>query len=125
MKNTPNISAAEWEVMKICWLKSAPCTANEIVKALEQSTNWKPNTIKTLIGRLVKKGALGFKEEGRVYIYNPLVTEQDCIQAESKSFLTRVFGGALKPMLVTFLQEEKLSQEDIEELKQLLEERKE
>jgi len=73
----------------------------------------------------VKKGALGFKEEGRVYIYNPLVTEQDCIQAESKSFLTRVFGGALKPMLVTFLQEEKLSQEDIEELKQLLEERKE
>ena len=125
MKNTPNISAAEWEVMKICWLKSVPCTANEIVKALEQSTDWKPNTIKTLIGRLVKKGALGFKEEGRVYIYNPLVTEQDCIQAESKSFLTRVFGGALKPMLVTFLQEEKLSQEDIEELKQLLEERKE
>jgi len=125
LKNTPNISAAEWEVMKICWLKSAPCTANEIVKALEQSTNWKPNTIKTLIGRLVKKGALGFKEEGRVYIYNPLVTEQDCIQAESNSFLTRVFGGALKPMLVTFLQEKKLSQEDIEELKQLLEERKE
>ncbi|MHB8126958.1 MAG: BlaI/MecI/CopY family transcriptional regulator [Desulfitobacteriaceae bacterium] len=124
MKNTPNISAAEWEVMKICWLKSAPCTANEIVKALEQSTDWKPNTIKTLIGRLVKKGALGFKEEGRVYIYSSLVTEQDCIQAESKSFLTRVFGGALKPMLVTFLQEEKLSQEDIEELKQLLEERK-
>ncbi|MCB8815437.1 BlaI/MecI/CopY family transcriptional regulator [Desulfosporosinus shakirovi] len=124
MKNTPNISAAEWEVMKICWLKSAPCTANEIVKALEQSTDWKPNTIKTLIGRLVKKGALGFKEEGRVYMYNQLVTEQDCIQAESKSFLTRVFGGALKPMLVTFLQEEKLSQEDIEELKQLLEERK-
>jgi len=123
LKNTPNISAAEWEVMKICWLKSAPCTANEIVKALEQSTNWKPNTIKTLIGRLVKKGALGFKEVGRVYIYNPLVTEQDCIQAESKSFLTRVFGGALKPMLVTFIQEEKLSQEDIEELKQLLEER--
>lgn len=125
MENTPNISAAEWEVMKICWLKSTPCTANEIVKALEQSTDWKPNTIKTLIGRLVKKGALGFKEEGRVYIYNPLVTEQDCIQAESKFFLTRVFGGALKPMLVTFLQEEKLSQEDIEELKQLLEERKE
>lgn len=111
--------------MKICWLKSAPCTANEIVKALERSTDWKPNTIKTLIGRLVKKGALAFKEEGRSYIYNPLVAEEECIKAESKSFLTRVFGGALKPMLVTFLQEEKLSQDDIEELKQLLEERKE
>ncbi len=122
MLETPNISDAEWEVMKICWLKSAPCTANEIVKALDQSTDWKPNTIKTLIGRLVKKGALGFKEEGRFYLYYPLVTEEECIRAESKSFLTRVFGGALKPMLVTFLQEEKLTQEEIEELKKLLEE---
>ena len=125
MLETPNISDAEWEVMKICWLKSTPCTANEIVKALEQSANWKPNTIKTLIGRLVKKGALGYKEEGRVYLYNPLVTEEECVKVESKSFLTRVFGGALKPMLVTFLKEEKLSQEEIEELKRLLEERKE
>lgn len=124
MLQTPNISDAEWEVIKICWLKSTPCTANEIVKALEQSTNWKPNTIKTLIGRLVRKRALGFKEEGRIYLYYPLVAEQECIKAESKSFLTRVFGGALKPMLVTFLQDEKLSQDDIEELKQLLEERK-
>ena len=121
---TPKISDAEWEVMQICWLKATPCTANEIVKALEQSTDWKPNTIKTLIGRLVKKGALGYKEEGRLYLYYPLVAEDECIKAESKSFLNRVFGGALKPMLVTFLQEEKLSKDDIEELKQLLEARK-
>ena len=121
---TPKISDAEWEVMQICWLKATPCTANEIVKALEQSTDWKPNTIKTLIGRLVKKGALGYKEEGRLYLYYPLVAEDECIKAESKSFLNRVFGGALKPMLVTFLQEEKLSQDDIEELKQILEARK-
>ena len=124
MLETPNISDAEWEVMKICWFKSAPCTANEIVKALEQSADWKPNTIKTLIGRLVKKGFLGFQEKGRAYLYHPLVAEEDCIKAESKSFLTRVFGGAIKPMLVTFLQEEKLSQTEIEELKQLLEARK-
>ncbi len=123
MLETPNISDAEWQVMKICWLKSA-CTANEIVKDLEQTTDWKPNTVKTLIGRLVKKGALGYKEEGRLYTYYPLVAEEECIRAESKSFLTRVFGGALKPMLVTFLQEEKLSPDDIEELKQLLEARK-
>jgi len=123
MLETPNISDAEWEVMKTCWLKSA-CTANEIVKALEQTTDWKPNTVKTLIGRLVKKGALGYKEEGRLYIYYPSVAEEECIKAESKSFLTRVFGGAIKPMLVTFLQEEKLSQDEIEELKQLLEARK-
>ena len=123
MLETPNISDAEWEVMKICWLKSA-CTANEIVRALEHNTHWKPNTVKTLIGRLVKKGALGYKEEGKLYIYYPLVAEEKCIKAESKSFLTRVFGGAIKPMLVTFLQEEKLSQDEIKELKLLLDARK-
>lgn len=125
MKETSNISDAEWEVMRICWREPAPCTANEIVEALKLTTDWKPNTIKTLIGRLVKKGILGFKEEGRIYLYYPLVAEQKCIKEESESFLTRVFGGAVKPMLVTFLQEEKLTRDDIEELKQLLEERKE
>ena len=124
MLETPNISDSEWEVMKICWLKAAPCTANEIVKALEQSTDWKPNTIKTLIGRLMKKGVLGYKVDGKNYVYHTLITEEECVKAESKSFLARVFGGAIKPMLVTFLQEEKLSQDEIEELKQLLEARK-
>lgn len=125
MFTTPKISDAEWEVMKICWQKSSPCTASDIVEALKQSQAWKPNTIKTLIGRLVKKGALGYKEEGRVYSYYSLVTEKECIRAESKSFLSRVFDGALKPMLVAFLEEEKLSPSDIEELKQILEESKE
>ncbi|HBV85383.1 MAG TPA: hypothetical protein DEF42_01665 [Desulfosporosinus sp.] len=60
-----------------------------MVKALEQSTDWEPNTIKTLIGRLVKKGALGFQEEGRAFHYDALVTEEECIKAESKFFLTR------------------------------------
>lgn len=125
MLEKPNISDAEWEVMKSCWSLNAPFTANEIVKVLGEHTEWKPNTIKTLIGRLVKKGVLGYKEDGRNYLYYPLIAEEECVKAESKSFLTRVFGGALKPMLVTFLQEEKLSREEIEELKRILDERKE
>jgi len=124
MADLPKISDAEWEVIKIFWSRATPCTANEVVEALADHLAWKPNTVKTLITRLVNKHALGFKEERRVYHYYPLVTEEECIKAESKTFMKRVFGGALKPMLVTFLQEEKLSQDEIEELKQLLEERK-
>ena len=120
-----NISDAEWEVMRICWSMNVPFTANEIVETLKEYNDWKPNTIKTLIGRLVKKGVLGYKEDGRNYLYYPLMAEKECIKAESESFLNRVFGGALKPMLVTFLQEEKLSHEEIEELKRILDERKE
>ena len=124
MSKIPKISEAEWEVMKIVWSKAVPCTANEIVDALGNFSDWKPNTIKTLITRLVKKGALGFREERRIYWYYPLITENKCIRSETKSFVKRVFGGAIKPMLVTFLQEENLSQEEIEELKRILEERK-
>ncbi|ODA39934.1 BlaI/MecI/CopY family transcriptional regulator [Desulfosporosinus sp. BG] len=124
MSEIPKISEAEWEVMRIFWSKAVPCTANEIVDALGSFSDWKPNTVKTLITRLVKKGALGFREERRIYWYYPLITENKCIRSETKSFVKRVFGGAIKPMLVTFLQEEKLSQEEIEELKRILEERK-
>ncbi|KUO75474.1 MAG: transcriptional regulator [Desulfosporosinus sp. BRH_c37] len=124
MSEIPKISESEWEVMKIFWSKAVPCTANEIVDALGSFSDWKPNTVKTLITRLVKKGALGFREERRIYWYYPLLTENKCIRSETKSFVKRVFGGAIKPMLVTFLQEEKLSQEEIEELKRILEERK-
>ena len=123
MSKTPKISDAEWEVMKIFWMRSVPCTANDIVEALAYNTEWKPNTIKTLIARLVKKNALGYKEEGRNYLYYPLVPEEECIKAENRSFLLKVYDGALKPMLVNFLQEEQLSPEEIEELKCILEER--
>jgi len=125
MQIIPNITDAEWEVMKVFWLRSSFSTANEIVDELSKITSWKPNTIKTLISRLVKKKALGYKEDGKTHLYFPLVQEEECIKAESESFLKRVYGGALKPLLVNFLNEEKLTQEEIEELKRLLEERTE
>lgn len=125
MPKIPRISEAEWEVMKVFWSKQEPSPANQIVAALAGKTDWKPKTVKTLINRLVNKGALGYEENGRTYHYYPLITEADCVKAESRSFLQRVYGGALKPMLVNFLQEEELSSEEIEELKRILEERKE
>jgi BlaI family transcriptional regulator, penicillinase repressor len=124
MLDLPRISEAEWEVMKVIWSKTEPCTAHDVVIALSDQMDWKPNTIKTLIARLVKKLVLAYHEEGKNYLYYPLVTEEECIRAESRSFLKRVYDGALKPMLVNFLQEEQLSSEEIEELKRILEERK-
>ncbi|WML34640.1 BlaI/MecI/CopY family transcriptional regulator [Clostridium sp. OS1-26] len=123
MKQIPKISEAEWEVLKIVWV-SSPCTSNQIIKALEESTNWSPKTIKTLINRLVNKNVLGFKEDGRRYLYYSLVEENECIKAENQSFLSKVYNGALKSMLVNFIKESDLSKEDIEDLKRILDERK-
>ena len=119
MGNAPRISEAEWRVMKVFWAKS-PQTANEAVTALEATTDWSPKTVKTLINRLVKKGALQFTKDGRTYQYSPAVEEAACVRSESRSFLQRVYGGALKPMLATFIEHEDLTPEDIAELKRLL-----
>lgn len=120
MKQAPRISEAEWEVMKVVW-GAHPIPAIEIVRELEQHFSWSPKTIRTLISRLVQKEALGYHEKGKAYEYFPLVSEEECMKSERQSFLKKIYGGALKPMLVHFLQEEKLSPGDIEELKRLLE----
>lgn len=123
MKQIPKISEAEWEVMKVVWSNS-PCTSNQIIDALAQSTDWSPKTIKTLISRLVNKNVLGYKEDGRRYLYYSLIQEDECIKAENQSFLSKVYNGALKSLLVSFIKESDLSKEDIEDLKRILDERK-
>ena len=119
MKMPPRISEAEWEVMKICWLQPTS-TAQEIVDTLAARDDWHPKTVKTLLNRLVKKGALGFQKDGWAYLYHPLVAEKDCVAAASDSFLDRVFGGSFQPLLAHFLKSRKMSPAEIDELKQLI-----
>jgi BlaI family penicillinase repressor len=123
MKQVPGISDAEWEVMKFVWAK-APVTTNDVVDALTRITDWKPKTVMTLLNRLVKKGALDYTKKGRVYEYTPLVAQAECARAENRSFLRRVYGGQLKPMLASFLKEGRLSQDDINDLRRILDERR-
>ena len=120
MAAVPQISGTEWQVMKVLWAKS-PLTANEVILELAGFTSWKPNTVKTLLGRLVRKKALAFDKDGRTYAYYPLVAEAECVKAESRSFLDKVFAGSLSGMVARFLEEETLTSEELAELKELLE----
>jgi BlaI family penicillinase repressor len=121
MKAASKISETEWEVMKVIWART-PCSAGEVIECLNrQDPSWHPRTVKTLLSRLVKKGVLGFQKEGRAYLYRPLVTEEQCVDVASRSFLERVFGGSLKPMLAHFVERRKLSRAEINELKKILE----
>lgn len=120
MKKIPKISESEWVVMKVIWFEN-PITANRIVDALSDSTKWSPKTIKTLLNRLVKKGVVGFERKGREYDFFPIVEEDVLVKEESRSFLKRVYGGAVKPMIAMLVESEDLSDEDIEDLKRILE----
>jgi len=107
--------------MKVFWAKS-PRTANEVVDALDDS-GWNPKTIRTLINRLQKKNALDFEKDGREHLYFPLVKEHECARQEAQSLLNRAGSAALKPMLAAFIEEQTLSEKEIAELRQILDQK--
>jgi BlaI family penicillinase repressor len=115
----PTISDAELVVMKVVWA-CGPVTANQVVGALENQTPWKPKTVQTLLRRLVHKGALAFDRRGREYLFKPLIDAGEFVHAASQSFLRRVFDGEVAPFLACFLEREKLTPDEIEELRRIL-----
>lgn len=124
MTALPQISEAEYEVMKIVW-KHAPISTNEITEQLLKTTNWSPKTIQTLIKRLVNKGALSYEKQSRVFVYTPLVEENEYIGQESSSFLKRFYNGDITAMLSAYIENGRLSEAELDSLRSLLSERSE
>lgn len=121
MDERPRISEAEWAVMEVVW-EQEPVAAQDVAARLGPGRDWSPRTVKTLLARLVKKGVLGFEEEGRRYRYHALLSRAACVREEGRSFARRVFGGRTSPLLAHFVREGELSAEEIAELRRLLDE---
>nr|WP_296267747.1 BlaI/MecI/CopY family transcriptional regulator [uncultured Merdimonas sp.] len=119
MSALPQISEAEFEVMKVVW-KYAPINTNEITERLLRTTSWSAKTIQTLIKRLVTKGALTYEKQGRVFVYTPLVKENEYINQQSNSFLNRFYGGDLGAMLSAYLENNQLSETELHHLRSIL-----
>lgn len=115
------ISDAEATVMQVLW-DNHPLSAEEVVRALAHQQQWQEATIKTLLNRLLKKGAISATKEGRRYLYTPLLAREQWILAESQGFLDRMFNGQLAPLVAHFSQGSQLSKKDIAALKQLIKE---
>lgn len=115
----PQISEAEFEVMKIVW-RSAPINTNEITERLLKTTTWSAKTIQTLIKRLVTKGALTYEKQGRIFVYTPLVEENEYINQQSNSFLYRFYDGDISAMLSTYLENNQLSETELQHLRSIL-----
>ena len=119
MHALPHISEAEFEVMKIVW-KFAPINTNEITEQLLRTTSWSAKTIQTLIKRLVTKGALTYEKQGRVFVYTPLVEENEYVSQQSNSFLNRFYDGDFSAMLSAYLENNQLSETELNHLRSLL-----
>src|SRR5215212_600649 len=112
MKRIPKISDTEWEVMRIVWAQHPIAAADIIARLTAADPSWHPKTARTLLARLVEKRVLDYEPRGRAYVYEPRVTEAQCVAAASGSFLQRVFGGSLKPMLAHFIEQRPLTREE-------------
>lgn len=118
----PKISPAEWEVLNVVW-NLPPATAADVYKALAGETGWHPKTVNTFLARLVEKGILSVRRDGKANIYAAKLTRDQCVGQESESFLRRVFRGATGPMLAHLCERADLSDEEIAGLQRLLEKR--
>ena len=113
------ISGAESIVMEVLWRQS-PRTAEDVAVALADEQSWGEATVKTLLNRLLKKGAVAADRDGRRYLYRPLLDRADYVHAESRGLLDRLFDGRLAPLVSHLSQRETLSADDIAELKRLI-----
>ncbi|MDX1549485.1 MAG: BlaI/MecI/CopY family transcriptional regulator [Lysobacter spongiicola] len=115
------ISEAESAVMQVLWNRS-PMSAEEVVAALEGEREWQAATIKTLLGRLLNKGAIQAERQGRRYLYSPILERGQWMLGESEGLLQRLFDGRVAPLVAHFSSHRKLSRADVVELRKLIEE---
>lgn len=115
------ISEAESAVMETLWQRD-PLAAEDVVAALAATRDWQEPTIKTLLNRLLKKGAVRAERDGRRYLYSPLLQREDWLAGESQGLLERLFDGRVAPLVAHFSRQRKLTRKDIAELRKLLEE---
>lgn len=114
-----DISKAEFDVLNALW-DIAPATAQEVIEQLNQHSDWHEKTVKTLLGRLVKKGAVGFEKADRRYIYSPCIARDNYTIKESTRLVERLFSGRIGALVAGFVKHEKLSQKDIDDLKKVI-----
>ncbi len=113
------ISDAEWIAMNLIWT-SSPIEAAEVIDRTAAANGWSSATVKTMLHRLVRKGALATEQNGKKYLYSPAVRRDACVRQASRSFLERVFGGDATPALIHFVKAAKLTEKDKDEIRAML-----
>ena len=119
-----NISDSEMEIMAVLWNAKEPITSVEIGEAVEKH-GWKKTTIATFLTRLVEKGALSADKQGKLYYYTPLISEKEYRKSQTKNLIKSLYNGSVRDFAVSFFEEQKLSDKDIQELKAIFEDKEE
>ena len=117
------ISEAELDLMEALWTAEQPLTATDIADRLVRR-GWSLATVKTMLSRLVAKGAITHREDGRRFLYSPALERETYVGRESRRLVDRLFGGRLSPLIAQLAEEEALDADDIAAIEALLKELK-
>lgn len=123
MKTIKRLPDAEFEVMRIVWQNDPPISTNQIIACLDSERTWKPQTVLTLLVRLIEKGFLDSGKAGRERTYSPIVSREEYLQAETGSFFDKLHGSSLYSLVNTLYDGRKLSDKEIADLRSWLDER--
>lgn len=121
-KQAIDISDAESQVMEVLWQTTGKVPAEEVAAALASQQQWQEATVKTLLNRLLKKGAVSAEKDGRRYLYTAVLKREHWVSSQSSGMLDRLFGGRVAPLVAHFGKHRRLSKADIADLKRLIEE---
>jgi BlaI family penicillinase repressor len=119
MNHLPQISEAEYEVMKVLW-KHAPINTNEVTDMLTKTIGWNPKTVHTLLKRLAQKGAITYQKEGRVFVYTPVVKEDEYLMKANDHFLNQFYNGKISSMVTNYMNSDHMEPDELNELRRLL-----
>lgn len=119
-EKAPDTSNAEWEIINVLWTQS-PLSANHIIEQVQQSKAWNEKTIRTFITRLYKKGLLSREKQDGVYQYTPTVEEDYMKYEKTKTLVNQLYGGDVKSLVLNFVEQKELNEQDLQELHDLLE----
>ena len=117
------ITDAEFEVLDALW-EAAPAAASDIFSRLKRRKDWSAQTVKTLLARLVEKGAVDSAPDGRRYLYRPILSKDDYARDAATSIIDRLFGGRAAPLVANLADNGKLTRKDIADLDAILKELK-
>jgi predicted transcriptional regulator len=116
------LSDAEHVVMEVLWSSATPLTANEVAAQVPAERAWSFATVKTLLSRLLAKKAVVPAKDGRRFLYSPAIEREPYVAAESRRFVTRLFGGKLSPLFARLAAEEALDEDDLAEIEAMIRE---
>ncbi len=110
------ITDSELEVMRVLWREAEPVTITRLRETLQREKGWEPTTIKTLVQRLVNKGAVA-QEKRKVFYYRPVISELEYSRWAAGSLVRRLFGGSAKALVASLMSADELTREDVDELR--------